>query len=281
MTREYSMLTAKTFADALKHRVLGEPSLLICLEPASSYPPNHSIFSRVFTNRIDPGVTSVANPIRWPIDFRPLVLSDEADSQSSREGIVMIASDKVGAHPRALYPIRRNLAEQREALNLDVFGEAWQKSRVNRVVDSLKALALALLSFSPISARNLMGFALSSPLNVSRVTSKFEVMKAYKYSIVIENEMTYVSEKLLESIFAGTLPIYVGPQIPHDWIPQDLFIRSGPTWDEILFAIASARAMDYQDYWHRSRSWLSSQSALEWEKSRVCKSVGGTSICFC
>jgi hypothetical protein len=50
-------------------------------------------------------------------------------------------------------------------------------------------------------------------------------ISAYKYSVVIENEASYVSEKLFEALFAGCIPKYVGPNLREFDFPAGLVIE--------------------------------------------------------
>jgi galactose mutarotase-like enzyme len=51
-----------------------------------------------------------------------------------------------------------------------------------------------------------------------------ENLQNYNYSIVIENDLDYISEKVWKSIYAGALPIYVGPNLDYDkWLNANVF----------------------------------------------------------
>jgi hypothetical protein len=75
---------------------------------------------------------------------------------------------------------------------------------------------------------------------------------------VIENSGEYMSEKLFDSLFAGTFPIYVGPNPVDFGIPEFVAIHSNPDIDSIMNAIELARTIDLA-------SWRA--SVLDWLKS--------------
>lgn len=75
---------------------------------------------------------------------------------------------------------------------------------------------------------------------------KAEGLAPYRYSVVIENmrEQNYFSEKLLDAVFCGTVPIYWGcPNLP-DFIDPDGIIQCQSEPD-ILAALADMSEADY------------------------------------
>lgn len=62
--------------------------------------------------------------------------------------------------------------------------------------------------------------------NVGRVRNKIEFLKAYKFSIAMENSEGdgYSSEKILQSFLSGTIPIYYGNYIIDEYINPKSFI---------------------------------------------------------
>jgi hypothetical protein len=84
-------------------------------------------------------------------------------------------------------------------------------------------------------------------------------LASYKYSLVIENSIEYMSEKLFDSLFAGTFPIYVGPNPVDFGIPEFVAIHAKPDIDSIMKAIEQARTVDL-DVWRASvLDWLKSE----------------------
>ena len=70
--------------------------------------------------------------------------------------------------------------------------------------------------------------------------------------------MEYMSEKLFDSLFAGTLPIYVGPNPVDFGMPEFVAICSKPDINSITNAIEQARTIDL-DSWRASvLAWLKS-----------------------
>ena len=59
-----------------------------------------------------------------------------------------------------------------------------------------------------------------------RIKNKIEFLSHYKFSIAMENTegQGYVSEKILDSLFAGTIPIYYGGYMIDEFINPKAFI---------------------------------------------------------
>ena len=63
-----------------------------------------------------------------------------------------------------------------------------------------------------------------------RVTNKIEFLSSYKFSIAIENSNGdgYLSEKIVESFLAGTIPIYYGDYLLDEFInPKSVILIKG------------------------------------------------------
>ncbi len=62
--------------------------------------------------------------------------------------------------------------------------------------------------------------------NVGNVENKIEFLKSYKFSIAMENTEGngYITEKIIESFLAGTIPIYYGDYMADEFINPKSFI---------------------------------------------------------
>jgi alpha(1,3/1,4) fucosyltransferase len=56
--------------------------------------------------------------------------------------------------------------------------------------------------------------------------SKYEVLSQYKFSLCFENMAMkgYVTEKIFDCLYAGTIPLYLGASDIQDLIPEDVYI---------------------------------------------------------
>jgi hypothetical protein len=64
---------------------------------------------------------------------------------------------------------------------------------------------------------------------------ELEKLQQYQLSIVIENDLDYISEKVWKSIYAGAVPIHVGPKLTNDPMLEAVVLTANPD----VFSIVS------------------------------------------
>ena len=180
----------------------------------------------------------------------------EVNPKAGRNGVCMIAANKLGAVPGELYSLRKRACAEIEEIRL--FGEGWKLGIPSKLLTYLKATFTALLAiaYSPKSSVSWFG---RNPHSGGAVSSKLECLADYRVSVVIENSATYVSEKLFDAINAGTLPVYVGPDLSKVAFLEGLFIPANPTVESIRESIDTALAEDYDHFIARRREFLLSR----------------------
>lgn len=66
--------------------------------------------------------------------------------------------------------------------------------------------------------------------------SKYEVLSQYSFALCFENMAmeAYITEKIFDCLYAGTIPLYLGAKNIGDLIPEDAFIdcRKFSSWEE-------------------------------------------------
>jgi hypothetical protein len=99
---------------------------------------------------------------------------------------------------------------------------------------------------------------------------KLEVYANYKVALVIENSPEYMSEKLLDALFAGCIPVYVGPPVEKFGLPKDLVVESAPNVAALSDAVARAKRMDYAAWLARAVDYLQNPETFSyWSPSRI------------
>jgi len=67
--------------------------------------------------------------------------------------------------------------------------------------------------------------------------SKFEVLQRYKFCLCFENMAMngYITEKLFDCLYAGTIPLYLGAPDIECYVPEDVYIdcRKYRSWNEM------------------------------------------------
>ena len=98
-------------------------------------------------------------------------------------------------------------------------------------------------------------------------TSKYEVMGHYAFALCFENMAMkgYITEKIFDCFYAGTIPLYWGASDIADLIPSEAYIdvREFTTW-ELMYA-ALVRMSDHEIVSMREagRAFLRSEQGLK------------------
>ena len=93
--------------------------------------------------------------------------------------------------------------------------------------------------------------------------SKLETLSKYRFSLCLENMPMegYVTEKIFDCFYAGTVPIYRGGSRIEKYVPTDTFIdgsRYG-SWREMWNDIKNMPPKDWEEYRLNARAFLVSQ----------------------
>lgn len=141
--------------------------------------------------------------VKWMIGQEPLLLP-EADWRTFRRrlDVCIIAGNKRSDAPGSLYACRIDLARRlsRNGVGVHLYGMGWEPTALDTELRSL-----------------FRGVA----------DSKQSVLSKYRFSIAFENSVGnpgYISEKLFDSLRAGTVPIYLGAPDVGEYVPDPLFV---------------------------------------------------------
>ena len=125
--------------------------------------------------------------------------------------------------------------------DFDLFGEGWQ---VRHPGTSVRLHAQAKRAYR------------------GTIQDKFATLRQYRFALAIENTRFtgYVSEKLFDCIFAGTIPIYDGAPDISDYIPADAFIdlRQFSNWSTLEEYLRDMTDADAASYISAGRDYLGS-----------------------
>ena len=100
------------------------------------------------------------------------------------------------------------------------------------------------------------------------VERKHEVQSKYKFSLCYEN-MTgvsgYITEKIFDCLFSGSVPIYWGADNITDYIPKTVFIdrREFSANEELYGYISGMAEEEYKKYLEAGRAYLDSKEYYE------------------
>jgi hypothetical protein len=238
------------------------PAVLVRLEPDVIRPQNYRTdYLKHMSMVIDVGRSPFASksrinwPQRWTLEH---LVSPKIASSERIDRFAVINANKMSFAKGELYTLRRIAAQK--SSDIDVWGFDWDMPWFRRATKVLEELLIPLKHGFGIKPAAINGW-FRSPLSFKGTSKeKLSTLATYKYALVIENSIEYMSEKLFDSLFAGTFPIYVGPNPVDFGMPEFVAIHARPDIDSIMKAIEQARRVDL-DVWRASvLDWLKSDS---------------------
>lgn len=157
--------------------------------------------------------------------------------------LCMISANKSSNEENELYSERENVIrffEKKYPKEFDLYGIGWDKVRLNGIFKIFKKIPYIW---------NRIPFTTYSSYRGS-VANKKEVMSKYKFAICYENVRDlngYITEKIFDCFFSGTVPIYWGASNITDYIPKDCFVdrRQFKTNEELYEHIINISDEEY------------------------------------
>lgn len=195
--------------------------------------------------------------INWPQDLRKYTNRMDA----KEEKIVMINSNLLSMADGEMYSLRRQAISNLN--NLDLYGYQWNNSFLKKLKTFCLELKKYRLEIHNIKLAGLKFYFKHMDNYLGQVEDKRATMSIYKYSLVIENSIDYVSEKLFDSLLSECIPIYVGPDLSRFKIPSYLYFQAKPNLEDIKNKIEAAKKTDFNEWRNRLNSWISTPSTYE------------------
>jgi hypothetical protein len=170
---------------------------------------------------------------KWPIgDFKSkLKMSNYKHRENSA---VMIQANKINFFKGENYSLRRISLYKSLKLKhpIKLYGTDWDKTPIK---ETFKAFMYFLLNFKIGLSINAIKYTSREYPHYEGISkNKFSTLEKYKYSIVIENHNSYVSEKIFDSLNSHCITIYVGPNLVDYGLNENIAIQSDPDHKSIL-----------------------------------------------
>ncbi|MDO8574416.1 MAG: glycosyltransferase family 10 [bacterium] len=135
--------------------------------------------------------------------------------------------------------------------NFDLYGESWG-SPVR--YDNQK--------FAPSIKKSYRGY----------VSDKLETLKQYRFSICFENAVFpgFITEKIIDSIYAGCIPVYYGAPDIADYIPENTFInfRKFENYPALDHYLRSMSESEYNQYIENINAFITSDKAYNFTQEK-------------
>lgn len=104
-------------------------------------------------------------------------------------------------------------------------------------------------------------------------SSKYEVLSRYRYCLCFENMQMvgYVTEKIFDCFYVGTIPLYFGAQDIGVIVPPNSYVdaRNFSSWREMWLFLSSMSDVDVEAMRHAGRCFLSSIEFLRYYNSML------------
>lgn len=241
------------------------PIVLIKQEPVVTSPAHleenpRNLFDLVIT-RGDPKSEPIFNTFQeWDVRFH------ESDSRLDR--VVAINANKWSAIPGELYSLRR-LCYSNDP-RVDLYGRGWDEKLGSTIIRLVKETIIAL-RFRVRPAYLNLRHAFHKPANyLGSATDKIETLSRYKVSLVIENCSSYMSEKLVDAILAGCIPVYVGANPEKFGIPRELYVLAKAEVWSVSQGIELAMQVPHDEHLRKVKTWIEMpETKKAWESVQV------------
>ena len=289
------------YADFVKKGGNPNKTVLILLEPFAVYPSQYS--SRILNSYalvLAPGnpnfrgsngkfipwpYESVSNPLRPSGEDCSLISQLEHhvrngvflyENWSRREHfITMINANKVSPVKNENYGLRRKYARSIPPQFLSVYGDLWNSSLLKKALHRLSVLYFSIKSSHFPAISSIYGNLHWSYASAKGFAGdKQAILRSSKFSLVIENDSSYVSEKLLDVLVNGCIPIYFGLKCIQEFIPEDVFIQLPDHPSHLLPVLNSLSDQEVKEFLLNIEKFVTSSSFTNsWEKRIVFKEI--------
>lgn len=140
--------------------------------------------------------------------------------------ISFVGANKVGLNSNGNYSIRRRLVKELLPIGLEVYGILWNDGLKKRLLNrtSMVLWGLKTQQRPPILAIFSDLFCKYKTIN-RVIDDKNNVLLKSKFSLIVENSDQIITEKLFDSIFAGSIPVYYGAALSKFGLPDGLAVE--------------------------------------------------------
>ena len=258
-------------------RVPRQRRVLIMMEPAVSQPALHShsylrLFGSIFAASREWAAKEGAIPFLWPQDISSATVAAPVTAD-----VAMLCANKRSAMPTSLYGLRRGVIRELQAQQggLALFGSGWNESSVNYLAQAARSVLKTTIAHKAPSLREAFGRVTVTPGTARGfIADKSTGVASAPVSVVIENSPDYVSEKLVDVIRVGRIPVYVGPNLDEYLIPSEVAIVAEPSVRSIMASIRRACSDTGTEAQLLGAEWLASPQAALHESSTVLRGLG-------
>jgi len=141
--------------------------------------------------------------------------------------VVMIQANKFSAIRGEQYSLRRRVLSELldRGIPLDLYGSGWDAKFSKNFLTALRSdyyrirQSIAARQFFPASRWQYRCLNTRRFKSCGEVDNKAAILSRYRFSLVIENDRDFFTEKLMDSLASGCISFYLGPE---DLVNQEL-----------------------------------------------------------
>lgn len=185
----------------------------------------------------------------------------------TRSSTGLINENKFSFVSGSNYKLRKKVIDEfmRKDQSIKLAGKNWDSSAVWHLRKQVAAFKVAAKFSSKLDLNQFqlpLKIKSSSLEYFGRVDSVIGFLSECKFSVVIENESTYVSEKLLNAIIAGCVPLYIGPTLSDYEIPAGVVVVMNKSPKQFYEISCNLSESECNSILTKGREWISSKEAI-------------------
>lgn len=173
--------------------------------------------------------------------------------------LTSISGNKTSSHPLELYSARLEAIKwfsKNCPKEFMYYGVGWEYPFSLKIQKGLRKLKL--LSLFPKN---------TSPSYGGRVDEKISVLKTFKFALCFENGRDidgYITEKIFDCLFAGTIPVYWGANNIYSYIPEECLVdrRNFKSNEELYHYLKSMSDKEVIHRQEKIQSFLKSEQMI-------------------
>ena len=209
----------------------------------------------------------------WPQSFDSV--HAQLWSQRNRKFLLMMNANKLPRlYVNELYTARLRAIEYFHRFGeIDLYGRDWDRMPARMGKSRLPWTFRRLIARTwPLRQRLRPNplYVAAAEATRGATRSKSVTLAQYRFALCFENSMVkgWMTEKLFDCFFAGTVPVYWGAPDVFDWVPSECFIdmRQFKDYAELRSFLHALTPTDEQRYREAARDFLASDQFMPFRR---------------
>ena len=168
-----------------------------------------------------------------PFDFK----NHNFEKFESNRLTTLVSGKKFSASKRSMYGLRRKclVSLPKAGIEIDLYGPNWNEGLIKELRERIWVIRRCLRARkfpNLLEAFSQFGYNYSNYLGL--MGEKVITLSQYKYTLIIENDLDSITEKIFEAIECLTVPIYIGAPLNNFPDLQECAIEVSPDVNKII-----------------------------------------------